>query len=1130
MYSGASAAQQLADTACGWGESAGWVTVVSSGPDASLGHDGFLSGYLRGESVGWIHLGDGAPADGVQYSNASADDYGVNRNGFLLSGFAWGENIGWIDFAPLLGYGMMLLPDGSLQGMAWSESCGWILFYKWGPTVEFLWQTVELPEEGAARCRYTVSVVSPTPPVSPSTTVLPMEPALEFARQPRQIIVRDEGGNQITEENLLRRVLALARNAAVYRNWQESPTDPLDVLGVLGGFSVVEETGPQEFCGLIEIDGQTDTSFGHDYPGHLSFHADYLGHGGDTRIVDWDRSDSLLCVLPFCYCDPFHPVGLKDSAQREKVYTEVLKHLIVQDAVDNLDAAAIEEFMVSLTVVARFLRDAEGLYDTADKLTTLAAATENGRKAFVAACKLVHFSRSEMVAISSGFAPDNFTGWFYATFPAAKTMAPYAKFASKVSGVLAWVGFVFDVIDIPGEVLHFYLQIASLQDHGQDILAALEDALARIGSGRIDPALWNALANVKVGLGEGVPLLLKEAMINLAGHTANATLDLVQIYLTGAAAAATGTIAGAPAGAVLFLADGAISVVRLGVGFVVDKLEAEELQQAVVLMSTIERSWWDEALSTEVAGIGGDVLQAESLDHLAWLVSTRLYIGAFVGARLLENNSGFINWIRSLLDKDFDAHRDEQEEFSQTMAQLMLGKGDPYDKTGGWLVQVAGRRVVTGPKYLGFCPAKAIDYLVALAKPRALENHSLTFAVRSTGGAGAPGGGAESPRNKGTLAVGITDPVGRRLGLFSAGDPIEVQEINEIAGATLSTDGEMRLSIPEPFDGDYKITAASDSETSYTVEVTRKVGETIVGTDVISSVVTPGRSEDAGAAISTETGSFEGTVTLPVWRSSVQGIVRRAGSLQPIDGASVSIGDSTKVAGPDGLYAFDDVPPGSYALRVIVALHRGFLSDSFTLAAGEDKEMNVELEALRAPVADPGGPYQGYVGRPLEFDASRSVAGTGTIRRYEWDFDGDGMDDAISVVPHASHTYGADFEGRVFIRVVDSDGLSGRAYAEVRITVRVDDSLRGDANASNAIDIADAIFMLSHLFAQGPAPSCKDAADANDDGKLDIADAISILSHLFASAGPLKPPFGACGIDPTEDMLDCVSFAPCEEP
>jgi hypothetical protein len=69
---------------------------------------------------------------------------------------------------------------------------------------------------------------------------------------------------------------------------------------------------------------------------------------------------------------------------------------------------------------------------------------------------------------------------------------------------------------------------------------------------------------------------------------------------------------------------------------------------------------------------------------------------------------------------------------------------------------------------------------------------------------------------------------------------------------------------------------------------------------------------------------------------------------------------------------------------------------------------------------------------------------------------------------------------------------------------------------------------LSYLFAQGLVPDCLDAADANDSGAVDIADAIAILSHLFAHTGPLPPPFGACGIDPTIDALDCLSYPHCE--
>jgi hypothetical protein len=87
---------------------------------------------------------------------------------------------------------------------------------------------------------------------------------------------------------------------------------------------------------------------------------------------------------------------------------------------------------------------------------------------------------------------------------------------------------------------------------------------------------------------------------------------------------------------------------------------------------------------------------------------------------------------------------------------------------------------------------------------------------------------------------------------------------------------------------------------------------------------------------------------------------------------------------------------------------------------------------------------------------------------------------------------------------------------------------RGDTNNDNTINIADAIFLLGHLFGGGPAPTCQDTADANDDGGMNIADAISVLGHLFGGTGPLKPPFGACGPDPTADTLPACNYPPCK--
>jgi spore coat protein CotH len=88
---------------------------------------------------------------------------------------------------------------------------------------------------------------------------------------------------------------------------------------------------------------------------------------------------------------------------------------------------------------------------------------------------------------------------------------------------------------------------------------------------------------------------------------------------------------------------------------------------------------------------------------------------------------------------------------------------------------------------------------------------------------------------------------------------------------------------------------------------------------------------------------------------------------------------------------------------------------------------------------------------------------------------------------------------------------------------------RGDVTADGRVDVTDAIFLLTHEFQNGPAPSCLDAADINDDGAIDIGDPMFALFHLFLDRPPPPPPGPAqCGLDPNEDPLDCAAHPPCD--
>lgn len=57
--------------------------------------------------------------------------------------------------------------------------------------------------------------------------------------------------------------------------------------------------------------------------------------------------------------------------------------------------------------------------------------------------------------------------------------------------------------------------------------------------------------------------------------------------------------------------------------------------------------------------------------------------------------------------------------------------------------------------------------------------------------------------------------------------------------------------------------------------------------------------------------------------------------------------------------------------------------------------------------------------------------------------------------------------------------------------------LNGDANGDFAVDISDAVFILSFAFAGGPDPTPLEAADLNCDAAVDISDVVYLLAYIF---------------------------------
>lgn len=109
-----------------YGANLGWMDWRGDTNNGAVIGEYVCSGYLYSANVGWISLGNGTPANGIQYQNNSAVDYGINHDGLgNLRGYAYGANIGWINFEAN-GAPKVDLLTGKLSGSIYSANCGWI--------------------------------------------------------------------------------------------------------------------------------------------------------------------------------------------------------------------------------------------------------------------------------------------------------------------------------------------------------------------------------------------------------------------------------------------------------------------------------------------------------------------------------------------------------------------------------------------------------------------------------------------------------------------------------------------------------------------------------------------------------------------------------------------------------------------------------------------------------------------------------------------------------------------------------------------------------------------------------------------------------------------------------------------
>ena len=116
------------------------------------------------------------------------------------------------------------------------------------------------------------------------------------------------------------------------------------------------------------------------------------------------------------------------------------------------------------------------------------------------------------------------------------------------------------------------------------------------------------------------------------------------------------------------------------------------------------------------------------------------------------------------------------------------------------------------------------------------------------------------------------------------------------------------------------------------------------------------------------------------------------GYIVTIDGVSTDHGLSPLA--PNGTCGCAIVLPFSGGRHVI------------TVSAYDSAGKTTSAPLTVGPIANPGGPYTGQAGAPIVVNGSGSIAPTGSLVNYLWQW-GDGSITTTAPSPQASHTYAA---------------------------------------------------------------------------------------------------------------------------
>jgi heat shock protein HslJ len=137
------------------------------------------------------------------------------------------------------------------------------------------------------------------------------------------------------------------------------------------------------------------------------------------------------------------------------------------------------------------------------------------------------------------------------------------------------------------------------------------------------------------------------------------------------------------------------------------------------------------------------------------------------------------------------------------------------------------------------------------------------------------------------------------------------------------------------------------------------------------------------------------------------------------------------------------------------------------------------------------GPRDGFIGEPVDFDASASQPGSSPIASYSWSF-GNGEDQPASPESRTSTIYNRAGDYEVTVFVMDGNGLSSFATTRINIDARLDTAIWTLATINDAPILPGTAITLQFLGGELAGFSgCnqyrgKYTATPNDDGTIGV--------------------------------------------